>query len=178
MKPDDREERTEEASLLRGEEYDMIPFFTQMQRERHTSRSLLESIGYNSRYSEEQKHQHILDYIDLIFQGGPVSISPQLVEKDRFKILSSAEYISLKTRRNNLFTQKKDLMQSPLLHLYDLYLLRLERSWDSFKRQITVSVLPSFIIYLDVRNSLDRCEEILAFAQNIPTIQKDPASDG
>ena len=163
---------------MRGEEYDMIQFFTQMQRERRISRSLLESIGYNGRYSEDQKHQHILDYIDLIFQGGPVSVSPQLVEKDRFKILSSTEYISLKTRRDNLFTQKKDLMRSPLLHLYDLYLERLARGWDSFKREITVSVLPSFIIYLDVRNSLDRCEELMAFARNSPTIQKDPTSDG
>lgn len=163
--------------MSRGKEYDMIQFFTQMQRERHASRGLLESIGYNRRYSEEQKHQHILDYIDLIFQGGPVSVSPQLVEKDRLKILSSTEYISLKTRRNNLFTQKKDFMESPLLHLYDIYLARLGRSWDSFKRQITVSVLPSFVIYLDVRNNLDRCEELIAFVQNTPITQKDPAFD-
>ena len=157
----------------------MIQFFTQMQRERRISRSLLESIGYNSRYSEEHKHQHILDYIDLIFQGGPVSVSPQLVEKDRLKILSSAEYISLKTRRNNLFMQKDDLIGSPLLLLlHNLYLERLARGWDSFKREITVSVLPSFIIYLDVRNSLDRCEELMAFARNSSTIQKDPTSDG
>ena len=118
--------------MSRGERYDMIQFFTQMQRGRRISRSLLESIGYNSRYSEEQKHQHILDYIDLIFQGGPVSVSPQLVEKDRLKILSSTEYVSLKTRRNNLFMQKDDLIGSPLLLLYNLYLERLARGWDSF----------------------------------------------
>ena len=177
MKPNNREERIEEAPLSRGKEYDMIQFFTQMQRERHASRGLLESIGYNRRYSEDQKHQHILDYIDLIFQGGPVSVSPQLVEKDRLKILSSAEYTSLKTRRNNFFVQKNDLTGSPLLPLYNLYIERLSRSWASFRREIMVSVLPSFVIYLDVRNSLDRCEELTAFAQNSLTVQKDPAFD-
>lgn len=164
--------------MSREEEYIIEEFLTQLCEIRSRYAEFLQSSGYTDRFSDAEKHQHLLDFRDFVFHGNSnFDFYRPYSAEDKNRLLNSPQFHALISIRNVLFSEKDSLVDTPLYTLYAPYLRAIIAGLESMEIQIKTEDFISFVLYLDLMNNIVRCEEVLAFAQNIPTIQKDPAFD-
>lgn len=164
--------------MSREEEYIIEEFLTQLCEIRSHYSEYLQSSGYTDRFSDAEKHQHLLDFRNFVFHGNSnFDFNRRYSAEDKNRLLNSPQFHALISIRNVLFSEKDSLVDTPLYTLYVPYLRTIIAHLQSMEIQIKAEDFISFILYLDLMNNIVRCEEILAFAQNTPTIQKDPAFD-
>lgn len=164
--------------MSREEEYIIEEFLTQLCEIRSRYAEYLQSSGYTDRFSDAEKHQHLLDFRDFVFHRNPnFDFYRPYSAEDKNRLLNSPQFHALISIRNVLFFEKDSLVDTPLYTLYAPYLRAIIAGLESMEIQIKTEDFISFVLYLDLMNNIVRCEEVLAFAQNIPTIQKDPAFD-
>ena len=153
--------------MSREEEYIIEEFLTQLCEIRSRYAHCLQSSGYTDRFSDAEKHQHLLDFRDFVFHGnsnfdfdGPYSA------EDKNRLLNSPQFHALISIRNVLFSEKDSLVDTPLYTLYAPYLKAITAGLESMEIQIKTEDFISFILYMDLMNNIVRCEEVLTFAQS------------
>lgn len=167
--------------MSREEEYiiEIEEFLAELYEIRSYYSGYLQSSGYNKRFSDAEKYQHMLDFRDFVFhRNSNFNPNERYSAEDKNRLLNSPQFLALVSIRNALFSEEKSLADSPLRDLYTSYLKAITANLESMEIQIKVEDFLSFVLYMDLMNNIARCEEVLAFARNSSTMQKDPTSDG
>ena len=156
--------------MSREEEYIIEEFLTQLCEIRSRYAEYLQSLGYNKRFSDAEKYQHMLDFRDFVFHGNSnFNPNERYSAKDKNRLLNSPQFLALASIRNALLSEKDSLVGTPLYTLYAPYLKAITAGLESMEIQIKTEDFLSFVLYMDLMNNIARCKEVLAFAQSIQT---------
>ena len=159
--------------MSREEEYIIQEFLTELCEIRSHYAEYLQSSGYTDRFSDAEKHQHLLDFRDFVFHGNSnFDFHRRYSAEDKNRLLNSPQFHALVSIRNVLFSEKDSLVDTPLYALYAPYLRNIIAGLESMEIQIKTEDFISFVLYLDLMNNIVRCEEILDFARTSQPYKK------